>query len=125
VANFTYRITAAVGDTSTASGAGTAGDANAYAAARTANTGNATDPATGNFPIIANDNPVNSQKIPAAGIRYEISGAVTNQGAAGFYWSSVPSTDSNGYYLLFDTARVYPAYPYYNSLGLSVRCLRR
>jgi hypothetical protein len=125
VANYNYRITTAVGNVDTASGVGAAGDANSYAAARTANTENAANPATVNLPIIANYNAVNSQKLPAAGIREYTTGAVTVQGANGYYWSSVPSTDTNGHYLSFNTATVLPVAAYYYSRGYSVRCLRR
>jgi uncharacterized protein (TIGR02145 family) len=59
--------------------------------------------------------------LPAGGYRSRITGALTNAGATGNYWSSTPS-GTNALYLSFG-ATVTPANSTYRSSGFSVRCI--
>ncbi len=57
---------------------------------------------------------------PAAGFRYFSSGALSNVGSYGFYWSATPSSASFGRGLFFDSSYWY--WHYFNrAFGLSVR----
>lgn len=61
--------------------------------------------------------------LPKCGYRTYSVGSLYDQGTYGYYWSSSPST-TNGCYLCFDSASVYPAYNNDRSYGFSVRCLK-
>jgi len=61
---------------------------------------------------------------PAAGYRYvSFSGALTNVGSYGYYWSASPSS-SYGYYLSFSSGYVYPESTSSRANGFSVRCVQ-
>lgn len=64
---------------------------------------------------------------PAVGCRISSSGALSNVGSYGYYWSTspYPSYSDCAYFLFFHNGNVSPAY-YYNhrSNGFSVRCVR-
>ena len=63
---------------------------------------------------------------PAVGCRYYNSGALSNVGSYGHYWSASPSP-SNSYHacnLNFHNSYVYPADSFSRSSGYSVRCVR-
>ena len=62
-------------------------------------------------------------KLTAAGTRVNGGGALYNQGASGFYWSS-SVTGIHAYYLYFGSGGVYPALYDYRANGFSVRCIR-
>ena len=61
----------------------------------------------------------------ASGYRNYTTGALTNVGAHGDYWSSSPQAGSTnaGYLALFDTT-VGPVWSNFRSYGLSVRCVQ-
>ena len=63
---------------------------------------------------------------PAVGCRYHGSGALSNVGSLGYYWSASPNPSSSyyAYYLYFYNGNVYPASNYLRSYGYSVRCVR-
>lgn len=60
---------------------------------------------------------------PAAGYRYTNSGAFTNVGAGGYYWSASPS-GVHGYYLTFGSSSVTPSFNASRAIGFSVRCVQ-
>jgi hypothetical protein len=60
---------------------------------------------------------------PAAGNRYITTGVLTGVGLDGYYWSSSPSSVSNGYDLLFSSSSVYPSYSAARSYGFLARCI--
>ena len=63
---------------------------------------------------------------PAVGYRYGESGALSNVGSSGYYWSAspFPSSSYDAYYLTFNHGDVYPASNYNRGNGYSVRCVR-
>lgn len=58
---------------------------------------------------------------PAAGYRDYNDGSVNNVGSDGSYWSAVPRSANNGYYLGFSPSGVNPVNDYNRALGFSVR----
>ncbi len=62
--------------------------------------------------------------LPAAGYRNYTSGAVTNQGTNGNWWSSTPYNGSNGHNLNFNSNNVNPVNNSNSANGFSVRCVR-
>ena len=61
--------------------------------------------------------------VPAAG-RRSATGAVSNIGTTGYYWSSIPASSSNGYYMYFTSSTIYPISSGGYRFGSSVRCVR-
>ena len=63
---------------------------------------------------------------PAVGYRYYDSGALSNVGSYGCYWSASPHPSSShyAYNLYFYNGNVYPANNFNRSYGYSVRCVR-
>lgn len=83
----------------------------------TPNSVNGTDPGIGAFGIY---------RLPAAGYRGYGAGEVLGQGAYGGYWSSMPASDQNGYYLCFHSGcYIDPEGQLDYSTGLSIRCVPR
>lgn len=58
---------------------------------------------------------------PASGYRNNSSGALSNVGSNGYYWSAVPYSTYSGRYLYFYSTGVYPLNDYYRSRGFAVR----
>ena len=64
----------------------------------------------------------NSIFFPASGSCYVAS--LLNRGTHGYYWSSSLYSQTNGYYLLFSSSGVYPAYDYTRFYGYPVRAVQ-
>ena len=64
--------------------------------------------------------------LPAAGLRYNISGELAYTSSYGCYWSSSPYYGGNYYAgnLYFNSGYVNPLYNNYRANGFSVRCVR-
>lgn len=60
--------------------------------------------------------------LSAAGYRNNSTGALTNVGTNGNYWSASPN-GTNGYYLNFNSTNVNPANNNNRANGFSVRCV--
>ena len=58
---------------------------------------------------------------PASGYRSDSSGALSNVGSDGYFWSAVPSSTRNGRNLYFNSTNVYPLLNYNRSNGFAVR----
>jgi hypothetical protein len=92
--------------------------------------GNATDPNTGSFPVVANETDYPgvaafSTVLPAAGYREYTYGNVTNQGTAGHYLSSTTYNTSRVHGLFFSESTLNPSYHTgaYYAYGYAVRCV--
>lgn len=66
----------------------------------------------------------NGNWFPAAGYRDSDDGGMSLVGSYGYYWSASPYSENYGYYLLFYSGYVYPAYNYRRAYGFSVRCVQ-
>lgn len=66
----------------------------------------------------------NGNWFPAAGYRHSDDGGMGNVGSYGSYWSASPYSESYGYYLVFSSGLVSPAYDYYRAGGFAVRCVQ-
>lgn len=64
----------------------------------------------------------NSIFFPASGFRYGT--GLNSRGSYGGYWSASLISQTNGYYLYFNSGGVYPAYDYYRFVGFSVRAVQ-
>jgi hypothetical protein len=60
---------------------------------------------------------------PAAGFRYQTSGAFSVVGSTGYAWSSA-ITGASAYFLSFPTTLVYPTTSHARAYGWSVRCVQ-
>jgi uncharacterized protein (TIGR02145 family) len=61
--------------------------------------------------------------LPAAGYRYDRSGALYFVGSVGYYWSSTWDNTTFSYYLHFNSSIVRPGNHYTRAQGFSVRCV--
>lgn len=61
---------------------------------------------------------------PASGYRIYYGGSLNNVGTLGYYWSSSPNGDNNGYYLGFNSSLVFPSFGGSRAFGLPVRCVQ-
>ena len=66
----------------------------------------------------------NGNWFPAAGYRSSVDGSMSSVGSYGTYWSASPNSENYGYYLLFGSGDVSPAYYYNRAYGFSVRCVQ-
>ncbi|MDR2004091.1 MAG: fibrobacter succinogenes major paralogous domain-containing protein [Prevotella sp.] len=63
-------------------------------------------------------------EFPASGYRSNTIGALYGVGVNGTYWSSSPSSATNGFSLTFNGTSVNPANNYNRQYGFSVRCVK-
>ena len=61
---------------------------------------------------------------PASGYRNNSDGSMNNVGSNGNYWSASPNSESNGYYLNFNSSNVNPSNNNNRANGFSVRCVQ-
>jgi uncharacterized protein (TIGR02145 family) len=66
---------------------------------------------------------LNRPYFPASGYRDGSTGALANVGTSGYYWSSSPASDVNGFDLYFNGATVNPAGNGSRTRGFAVRCV--
>jgi hypothetical protein len=78
-----------------------------------------TDPRIGTF---SKNTPAN-QVLPALGLR-DTDGSADSWGSFGFYWSSTPTGNTNGYYLYFGSGGVYPSRNLNAQYGYPIRCVK-
>jgi hypothetical protein len=84
------------------------------------------NPATAKFPLVAQGNvAVGTYSFPTTGHRDRNTGALINVGVSGYYWSSVPSSASQCYRLLFNDGLVYPNLGSTRNYGFAVRCVAK
>ncbi len=58
---------------------------------------------------------------PASGYRSWSTGALSGVSSVGYYWSALPISETNGYYLGFFSTVVNPLTSYARGYGFSVR----
>ncbi|GHT70076.1 hypothetical protein AGMMS50239_37890 [Bacteroidia bacterium] len=68
-------------------------------------------------------NKLNTPYFPASGYRYYSTGALTNAGTNGIYWSSSPNSNVRGYHLGFSSPSANPTFNNYRTSAFSVRCV--